>query len=121
MKNFTLSLLIIATLSFTFALPVQAGPTGAGLPFGGYVTAVFPCTCSANFWLYLAMFYGPAPIPSGAPLVYQPGFTFLYSYYMIPVIGVWLLGDYIYVGIACVPLPSAGVINSVGTSMPAPF
>lgn len=92
------------------------------LPFGGFVSWVLPCTCSASFWMMMVPFY--SPVPMAGALVYMPGAAMVYANYVIPSPGVWLLGDYIpgvqacYIIIpyGCMVIPSMGVIRQVGTS-----
>ncbi len=121
-KIFPKILMSTALIVVIFSLPIFANALGF-TSFGGFVVNVIPCTCSANFWLYMTPFFSPAPM-SGA-LVYQPGGTIVFAHHVIPSPGVWLLGDYvpgiqtcfIWVGLACVPVPSFGVIHQTGTSL----
>lgn len=119
-KRIITGLVLVAVFfgSFFFNRPPEAH---AQMPFGGFVSWVLPCTCSANFWMMMTPFFMPAP--SAGALVYQPGATLVYSKYTIPVPGVWLLGDYIpgvqacwiVIPFGCMVIPSYGVIRQVGT------
>lgn len=86
------------------------------LPFGGRVTFVEYCTCSGGAVVTVGT-------PRGGRFLYLPGSTRVYEYYRIPVVGVWLLGNYRPgVGIClagdklCSPIPHQGLITIVGTS-----
>lgn len=116
-------------IAFVILIPVVVGglffnhPSSAQaqMPFGGFVSWVMPCTCSANFWMMMTPFY--SPVPSAGALVYQPGATIVYANYVIPSPGVWLLGDYvpgvqacyIIIPFGCMVIPSNGVMRQVGT------
>ena len=118
---FLVFLIVLIVVSFS-TLPFTAKAIGF-TPFGGFVVSMLPCTCSGNFWLQMSPFFFPTP--GAGALVYQPGGTIVYAHYVIPVPGVWLLGDYTpgvqacyqYVGVSCVPIPSFGVIHQTGTSL----
>ena len=97
------------------------------LPFGGFVTLSLPCTCSPGVRLiwFAPFWFGLSSIPSTGALVYVPGVSKLYSWYMIGVPGTWHLGSYIpgmvfscWMGVppVCAPAPSFGQIFMVGTS-----
>ncbi|KND48548.1 MAG: hypothetical protein AB200_02360 [Parcubacteria bacterium C7867-005] len=96
-----------------------------GLPFGGRVAVTVPCTCSLPGTLHIS--FAPlylSAVPIVGSVVYSPT-TILYQYFAIGVPTTWELGEYlpgvqecfIYVGVACVPLPSVGVMTRVGTSL----
>jgi len=127
-KKRAVSVLIIAII-FSFLLwtnksfsqlinlPLEQGSPFIYNPFGGFVYAVVPCTCSGGAVIYV----GP-PVPG--PYLYLPGFTRVYEYYQIPRPGVWVLGNFVpgppclvYAGKSCVPVPHYGVITIVGTSL----
>ena len=114
---------IITGGMFSISLKAEAAPTG--LPFGGLVTSVIPCTCSANLAIWFApLWLGNVPVIGS--LVYQPSSTFLYPGYLIGVPGAWHLGEYspgvpacyVIVPGGCVLIPTYGVIQYTGTSVP---
>jgi hypothetical protein len=124
-RNFVL--LLIASLALTGALwPATARSQGS--PFGGVVSLTIPCMCTRTTWIWFTPLYlgGPAVI-TGA-LVYSPFTSVLYANLNIGVPGKWHIGDYfpgvqacwIPVKISghwiCIPLPSLGLINKVGTN-----
>ena len=85
---------------------------------GGPISNITPCTCSANFLLYITDVRGMV-----IPVMYQPGVTLLYKMYT-PMVGVNTLGQYvsggtclIYVGTGCssggTPI---GTLIQLGTS-----
>jgi hypothetical protein len=94
------------------------------LGFGGLPVFWFPCVCSASVWNWFAPLYLTA-FPITGPMVYVPYATlplgnFLPSVPLIPELGGYIPGIqacWIYVGIACVPLPSIGVEAFVGTGL----
>lgn len=115
-------LIFLATFLFIFliwgSLYVEPAQSLGGVPFGGMVSFVQPCTCSCG----AVVVVGP---PRGGPFLYCPGFTRVYEYFQIPRVGVWLLGLYspggtclIWVGKLCVPAPiqPIGTIIMTGTS-----
>lgn len=120
----TISLWVIPINSFVFGF--GAGDRVPGLPVGGLVSFTVPCTCSANLWIWFAPLYPSPPLPPTGALVYQPGYTALYGNFAIGVPSTWHLGLYSggaqtcwkYSGHSCVLLPSYGLINKVGTSLP---
>ena len=104
--------LIIAAPLFFF----KANRSMAVLPFGGLILYTTFCTCSFNTLLTV----GP---PVGGNYIFQPGASIPFPYGQVYRAGPWILGDWspggvctIYVGKACVPLPSLGTIISAGTS-----
>lgn len=122
-----ISLIVILSIFFNLGIVSSAKAQSDGadglLPFGGQITVMMPCTCSApNFWLYLVPFHPISPFVGG-PLVYKPGITRLYDNYTV-LISSWLLGKYrpgmqscqMTVGVGCVILPSFGDIEFTGTS-----
>ncbi len=123
------SFLFIFTLSPLFS--AYAGPVPGTLPFGGLVSYTVSCTCPAsagNLWIWMTPLYLGAPVPYTGALVYVPYSSKLYAWFNIGVPTAWHLGSYIPgvqacwmlvppPGTGCFPLPSAGVITQVGTSM----
>lgn len=83
------------------------------IPYNGYVTATFPCTCSANWYVMVVGAYG------AYPLVIQPGYTLLWSYYDPFRPGAGLVGSFtpitgtcwVYAGVTCVVIPTIGVMD----------
>jgi hypothetical protein len=125
--------LIIFPLGIVMAtaviFPSRLNGQAIGLPFGGYVNYSLPCTCSGTLWIWFTPLYLGGPIVASGPLVYSPFSTLLFSNYLIGVPGTWHLGSYVPgaqacwmiappPAVGCVPLPSTGVITSVGTSLP---
>ncbi len=118
------SLCLLAVLFF----PVQKADALVPpmLPFGGWPVFIFPCICSASIWAWFAPLYLGGPVIATGPLVYVPYATvpfanFLPSIPSVPHDGAYIPGVqacWIYVGIACVPLPSLGVMGFVGTGLP---
>lgn len=119
---------------------VKVNSSRAALGFGGNVTSVSVCTCSDS--LYITV--GP---PVGGAYVFTLG-SILYAYYNLfgsagfwdgnmvfptwhPLpTGPWVLGSYtpelpgaeacwVVIPYGCLPIPSNGTINEVGTSMGA--
>jgi len=89
---------------------------GASLYFGGRVTAVLPCLCSGTTLVTIFDYV----TNTNLPLVYQPGFTKLYSGYNLFTPGVNVLGSYtpgtgvcLIPGTPCPIIPSVGAINSL--------
>ncbi|MCX6716364.1 MAG: hypothetical protein NTV72_00325 [Candidatus Taylorbacteria bacterium] len=122
---FILSLIIFSSF-FLFSNKVEA----VGMPFGGYVTVIIPCTCNeetGNEWVFMSPLYFSSTPIAGGGLVYQALGSIPYEYFIIPPVPTtWLLGDFIpgaglcMVGKKpyCFPLPSYGRIQSYGSSMP---
>lgn len=120
MKNIILISLVLCASTFPLTSRAQA-------PFGGLGGAKFPCTCSLAFtWQSFTPLYLGGLIPTiGALAVPVTPFTYA-NYYSLP--GSWLLGFYtpgvqscmIYVGIACVTLPTLGVVTPFTGSSLAP-
>lgn len=111
MRNAVLVLLGALVFAFPTISYAQA-------PFGGLVVAEIPCTCGMAFtWQWFTPLYISGLIPTtGALAVPVTPFMFA-NWYSFP--GSWLLGLYtpgvqacwIYVGIACVTLPTLGVVT----------
>ena len=102
---------------FTDTLGKEINSLKAALPlvFGGRIIAEIPCTCSGGLLLVV----GP---PRPMELLYQPGFSILFSFYsLLP--SEHILGTYVPVGAcameedACVPFPVPGTIVVAGTSL----
>lgn len=108
-------IIVFVLIISAFGLHVKR--TKAIMPFGGKVTAVAFCPCSAN----LVVTVGP---PVGGVFSVEPGGTMLYPFYMIRS-GVWDLGTYApggacltFVPGGCVPMATPiGTIDMVGTSI----
>jgi len=89
---------------------------GAGLPFGGFITNVFFCSCNGG-WLLTV---GP---PVGGDYLYMN--TPQYAHFQLPRPGVWVLGLYEPAGVCtfhsgdgCAARPAKGIITPyVGTSL----
>ena len=122
MKAASLSLLFFLLLLF----PISSAKA-VTMPFGGLSTFSVPCTCSGNLAVWFTpLFLGGPAIVSGF-ITYSPYSTFEYSNYMAGIPSVWHLGSYlpgvqacyVYVGVACVPFPTIGLMTQVGTSLPS--
>lgn len=94
----------------------------ASFPYGGRITAAYPCTCSGNW-------YDVILDPRGVvhSLVVQPGYTRLYAHFNIYTPGVTVVGSYtpitgtcwMYAGAGCFNVPTTGVMDpfpGTGTS-----
>lgn len=103
---------------FVAAYSVWIKPSKAVLQFGGQITSVFYCPCSAN----LAIVVGP---PSPGVFMYQPGVSMVYAWYQIFRPGPWVLGTYtpggacmMFIPYGCAPMAAPmGTITQVGTSL----
>lgn len=110
------SVLLFVLLSVVGAQPTKAAVPPLGAPFGGVITSVFYCPCSAN----LAIVVGP---PSPGTYTYQPGVSMVYPFYQIFRPGPWVKGSYIpgtgvcATGYFCATVPTMGTISDVGTSL----
>lgn len=113
-------LIITLLLSFLFFVFLNNPNTAQAqlVPFGGKITAVVPCPCSASYMVYV----GP---PVSATVMYVPSMTKLYPFYQISRPGPWVLGIYypgttytclVYSITGCTSVGSAPIINIVGTS-----
>ncbi len=92
-------------------------------PFGGMITYMFVCTCSANLAIYFNDYTQQQSRTNGMPLIYQPGVTTLYPFYNVFSMGSYILGLFqsggsctYYVGTSCSSLSVAGQMYMVGTS-----
>ncbi len=92
------------------------------LPQQGYITASFPCTCSANWYSLVVGSYG------AYPLVVQPGYSMLWANFMVFRPGAATVGSWtpipgtcwLYVGVSCVVMPTVGIMDpfpGTGTSI----
>lgn len=108
-------ILLAMILLFSFLPPVFG--QAAGIPFGGPITFVYFCGCTANFLITI----GP---PTPGTLIYQPGISLLFPYGQILTPGKFVLGTSIQPGV-CIPLESLclapipatlGTIIMVGTN-----
>ena len=123
-----LAVFILTIPGDLFAFRIGAGGLVPGLPFGGPVVLILPCTCSASLWIWFAPLSPSPPLPPTGPLIYQPGYTTLYGNFAIGLMATWHLGSYTPVvgngvcweetAIACVPIPNLGLMNKVGTGLP---
>lgn len=112
MKSF--SFLLLLTIFF-IPMASKAAPTN----FGGQIMGFYPCLCSKN-WI----FYIRDVRYQFLPLVFQPGVTIVHKMYS-PRPGVNSLGNYtpgtgiclVPIGSGCGPLPTAGTIFNIGTSL----
>lgn len=113
----TLVVMLILSASAAFSSPVA----NAQVPFGGMRIAFMPCTCSANFLIYLQDFATYKLLR----LIYQPGVS-LINLYGNP-FATYLLGTYnpgagvckMYAGTGCVDIASDGMLGifpGTGTS-----
>jgi|SRR3989344_2662923 len=119
--------IIITSIFFiSVVLPLAKVRAQVELPFGGLANFPIPCTCSLTVAVWFTPLYLGGPAAVTGPLVYSPYLTIPYAYYLVGVPGVWHLGSYIpgvqacwmYVGVACVPFPTLGVMTKVGTNRP---
>ena len=114
-----LGIMIALVVAFTFA--VKTSYAGPGYPFGGQITSVIYCTCTANY----AVYFNDLTVTSatgGLPLIYEPGVTDTYLFYMQTTPGSWILGTWVAGGVCltgkfCPEIPTAGTMYMVGSSM----
>lgn len=104
----------------------ETAQAALGLPFGGYVTLVVPCTCApvvSQMFVFLANPYAVATSNMTLDYVYP---TQAFNWHTLPLPGVATIGAYtplvpsclIYVGAGCIVLPSRGLITPVvGSSL----
>lgn len=110
---FLLSVIILAQLT----IMVPRAAYALGLPFGGRILIAIPCVCSANMLLLIR-----DPRGFVLPLTYQPGVSITYAHYK-PVPFSNTVGSYVPGGACiiaatpCAPLPTAGTITMIGTSL----
>lgn len=122
-KNLVISVLLALAGILWPVLPAQA--LIQELPFGGIVSTKITCTCSkGNSWIWFTPLYLGGPINITGPLTYSSSATTLYADLNIGVPGKWHLGDYMpgvqacwmRVWKFCLPLPSLGLMDKVGTN-----
>ena len=113
--------IIIIVIVFILSFISKAKTTNATalLPFGGQVTELFYCSCSANYAVTVGS-------PRGGVFSYYDGGTRVYENGP-PRVGVWALGTYYAGGECLIPYgevcaPSVaqvpiGIMSQVGTSM----
>lgn len=116
-----LALTAAVVIGATTAAPERVSAQGLH-PFGGFVSAVVYCDCVGTWLIYIDDL-----VQNDTPdytLMYVPGMTIVYEYFMIPVPGVWLLGLHTDIYLPClVGMPfcfSIGTgpeIYMVGTSL----
>jgi len=127
--KFSCAVVVLAIITVgTLSGPLKAEAVPTSLSFGGLVSYSTLCTCSANVAIWFTpLWLGNAPITGF--LVYNPSSTFLYPGYLIGAPGAWHLGAYtpgvqacfMIVPGGCVLVPTYGVIQFTGTSVPAPY
>lgn len=95
-----------------------------GLGFGGLITAIQECTCTAGFLLWLSPGYNPAPGVWTFFLSYVTIASPLLFAYHSPIPGAWILGNYLPApgpclsAALCVPEGAfIGIIEYAGTSL----
>lgn len=123
----TASLIVSLSLIAGLTLPLRADAlVPPFLPFGGITTISIPCTCTFTFWTWFTPLY-LSSVPMAGPLAYVPYGTVLFGNFIPPIVPVTPhLGAYIpgvqacwmYVGIACIPLPVIGMMGFVGSGLP---
>ena len=108
--------LAVAFVVVAYFMPVSARGDIAGNPFGGRITNMYYCACSASWRVTIGS-------PVGGSFVYRPGSATVYEYGQVRT-GVWALGTWtpgdacvIVVGESCVRLPTQGRISQIGTSL----
>jgi hypothetical protein len=112
---------LLASLVDLVIKPKEADAS-IGLPFGGPLLYVYPCTCSPA-WV---TFTGPTanPLTSDLLLTYITG-SQAYGYYTLPfsphILGTYLITPpacYMYAGISCIPFYTEGTITPlVGSAL----
>lgn len=126
MKKFQM-LLVLLLLTPYFLLPAPALAVVTGIPFGGKINYIIPCTCSGG----AAVFYSPLFINSSVPTVgalyysSPPSLpTVLFSWYNPITPTVWnlgkftpnVLGCFVPAPNGCAPIFTLGTIIYEGTS-----
>lgn len=123
-----LSLVAGVALLASFLFPLKASAVVPPLlSYGGTHIFSLPCTCSLSAWAYYAPLF-LSSVPVTGPITYVPGASWLFANFIPPIVpdltdyeGAFLPGVqacWIYVGLACVPLPSLGVTAFTGTGLP---
>lgn len=118
---------LCVTIFLSFSLQQTRANALIERQFGGKAIMTIPCTCSLpNFAIWFTPLYLGGPVVSAGPLVYSPS-TITHEIYAPGTPMAWHLGKYlpgvqacfIYVGVACVPLPTLGLITRVGMGLPS--
>lgn len=113
-----IGLVLVVALAYVYLGGQTKVARALSAPFGGMITSVAHCPCSAN----LAVTIGP---PVGGIFTVDAS-TMLYSFYQIFRTGAWTVGTYTpgtgsclnFCTGCCYPmLAPIGTINMVGTSM----
>ena len=118
MKNLARAVVALTLIVLGITFPFRSYAAVNLFNFGGYITYVYPCTCSPPILWILVI--GPKP---GA-FVYIPGVSVSYMWYMLYP-SVATKGNYLpsigqcwmYAGVTCVLWPSIGQITQIGTSL----
>ena len=114
--SFLILVSVLMPLSSAYALP--------GFSYGGRTIFFFPCACSFNLYLWLWPFY-PYFVYSGAPISLPPFHLALRHMNWLPELpGSSQVGKFLWgvqscwewVGEACVPLPTVGIIIETGSA-----
>lgn len=116
---FIISLVLVGALSPTSSVRAQYES-----PFGGLVSFYYPCTCTANLWIWFTPLYLGGPAVITGPMVYSPYATIPYANYQIGIPGTYHLGSYLpgtqacwmYIGYGCIIWSSVGLMTKVGTN-----
>lgn len=122
MKKYFFALFLL----FALSIPLFTYAAITGIPFGGYVTATIPCTCSAGSVVVYTPFFNGSKLPSAGSLWLVPG-SLLYKYFVPGLPTSWNLGTYTpgasgcfvlapVPGEPCLPVPAMGMIQFMGTS-----
>jgi len=122
------TLVTIFFVLVTVTMPLRADALVPPLlPFGGWpdITPI-PCTCSIGLWSWFGPLYLVGSVPLTGPLVYLPYTTLPMANFLITIPATPHVGAYIpgvqacweYIGFACIPLPSIGLMAYVGTGLP---
>lgn len=113
---------VIAAAQSIFA-PERA-QAATGLPFGGFVTYAFPCTCTP--WVTSIFVALPMPTATSNFVLNYVNGTQAFGWYTLPTPSVAALGSYapgvqscyLIVPKTCIPLPAVGTITpEVGSSL----
>lgn len=115
---FSVAILVILIIG-AFGVRIKRTKAIVPSPFGGKITSVVYCPCSAN----LAITVGP---PKGGIFSVEPEGIILYPFYKIFSAGAWELGTYTTGGVCLTPAPPGecvpmaypiGTIEMAGTSL----
>lgn len=120
-KKFRFKLVFLTSIAISIILFGAFGFYGKAngllsLPFGGNIIAIDECSCSAAILLYVET-------PEGVvlPFMFRPKTSILYDAGQvrpgITVLGTYVPGPQCRTGRFCIPLPTTGLIESVGTSL----